>query len=172
MAVRPRGKSWGYGSVRQLSKRHWSVQSEFVSNTLAGFRVLFHPSAEERLATHTPTRENDVDHFWAYWGTWSRFSADGREVASARCSALEVPRVIQDGGVERIWTGPLSTLVAPAALSTNNEEGPRGEEALQEGHTSPSPHWPNGTRMWALGPNTLRWPKIPGRSMLHQSPRK
>lgn len=106
------------GSCSQLSKRHWSVQSEFVSNTLAGFRVLLHPSAEERLATHTPIRENDVDHFWAYWGTWYRFSADGREVASARCSALEVPRVIQDGGVERIWTGPLSTLVAPAALST------------------------------------------------------
>lgn len=68
------GKSWKYGSVRscsQLPKRHWFVQSEFVSPTLEpgvfeSSSSSLRASAEERFATHTPIRENDVDHFWAY----------------------------------------------------------------------------------------------------------
>lgn len=43
-----------------------------VGTGLEGFSSPPSPSssAEERLVTHTPIRENDVDHFWG-WGTWS-----------------------------------------------------------------------------------------------------
>lgn len=59
--------------MRQCAAAAANFQSGMVRPVGIGlerFRVLSSSSAEERLVTHTPIRENDVDHFLAYWGTW------------------------------------------------------------------------------------------------------
>lgn len=88
MAVRPRRKSWGCGSVQQLQPTFKAALVRPVGIGLGYSRGFSsprpRPSAEERLATHTPIRENDVDHSWAYCGPAFQLTVEKSPVCVAQ----------------------------------------------------------------------------------------